>query len=854
MHLKSHTNHLIVLFFLAVVSTLNSDDMFAQESSEKGLVLRRLPNLTQARKDLTTGKNILSGVLINRSEADKESLILSYYETDSKKQFGRRIWVPANSEMSFFFSMGPLSKAEDNKSVDIQSILYDTTGGKKEVIKTKEGRAFYSSKFRTSFKRKRLALIGHSPEEISVPLPRYKTLQAPLSDFELFTKLIRFMQRSRNLSYETVSSGILPATEDAYNSLEYLVIAGDQITYDAAGCKALRNWLENDGGKLWIFVDRVSESTISSLLGETILMQEVERTQINNIKFETGMANTEKNIEKMYSHEKPIDFVKVITDPEDVIYKVNGWPAAFMKNIGKGSILFTALGSRGWTRKLNKNEPNPNGKNNDLSIPTDALKTLNFLWSESVDDNSFEVATLKKTLEEKIGHSILPRSKVIMILGSFCGSLLVIGVFLKLLKKTSYFGLIGPVVSVGISGFLINLGSSSQHSVPATIATYQFATSIEETNDLAMSGLMSIYYPKTYQEKIGINRGGRFQFDQLSKVDGQKLIQTDLDSWIFEDLSMPAGSVQTTSFERVQSLSEPLVAKGIFGPEGLALKIDSEMFSQFEDSLIITPQARMLRAEASAGGKFKASPEFVLQDKVYIPSSGIMTTSQQRHDKIYSEYLTKPISKDEPDTKVKGVPKALQGKDMLLTWTTPVDTNFELQENAKIVGDLLVALPIMYQKTAPGTVVSIPAPLISYKSVQSENKDQVKSTAYSNQSRGWNSISTRAETLLRFQLPESVLPMEIEKIKLKFQIQAPTRELKIEGFRNGQKETLHTINSPNGVYTHEISQKEILDLDDKGGLLLVINIGSSVQDNDTQTKLNWKIEFLELEAFGTTQK
>ncbi len=839
---------------MAVVSASYSVNIYAQDPSEEGLLLRRLPNLTKARKDLTTGKNILSGVLINKSKEDKEALILSYYKTESKKQFGRKIWLPADSEMSFEFSMGPLDKVEENKSIDIQSILYDTTNGKREVIKTKEGRAFYSSKFRTSFKEKRLAMIGYSPEEISVPLPRYITLHSPLADFELFTKLVRFMQRSRTLNYETISSGILPASEDAYNSLKYLIIAGDQITYDAAGCKALRNWIENDGGKLWIFVDRVSESTISSLLGETNLVQEVERTQYNNIIFEAGLANTEKITELMHSHEKPINFVKVITDPKNVLYTVNGWPAAFMKNIGKGSILFTTLGPRGWTRKLKKNEPSPNGKNSELPIPTDALKTLNFLWSESIEDNSFEVATLKKQLEEKIGHSILPRSKIIMILGSFCGSLFIIGIFLKLFKKTSYFGLIGPVVSIGIGGFLINLGSSSQHSVPATIATYQFATAIEETNDLAMSGLVSIYYPKTYQDTIGINRGGRFQFDQLAKIDGQKLIQTDLDSWIFEDLSMPAGSVQTTSFEIVKSLSQPLVAKGLFGPEGLSLKVESEMFNQFEDSIIITPQSRMLRAESSTGGNFKASPEFVLQDKVYIPSSGFMSTSQQRHDKIYSEYLTKPISKDDLDTKVKGVPKALQGKDILLTWTTPVDTNFELQKNAKIVGDLLVALPIAYQKTAPGTKVSIPAPLISYQSVQSKNKDQAKSAAYSNQSREWNSIPTRAETILRFQLPESVLPMEIEKVNLKFQIKAPTRELKIEGFRNGQKETLQTINSPNGVHTYAISQKDLLNLDDKGGFLLVINIGSSDQDSNAQTKLNWKIDFLELEVFGTTQK
>lgn len=98
-----------------------------------------------------------------------------------------------------------------------------------------------------------------------------------------------------------------------------------------------------------------------------------------------------------------------------------------------------------------------------------------------------------------------------------------------------------------------------------------------------------------------------------------------------------------------------------------------------------------------------------------------------------------------------------------------------------------------------------------------------------------------------------MLPIELERVTLTVKITAPSRELTIEGIQGSQKKVLYTVNSPIGIKTFDINQKDVLTLDEQGGLLLEINVGDTTDVDNTGNKLNWLIDFVELEAYGITK-
>src|SRR5262249_51971148 len=141
----------------------------------------------------------------------------------------------------------------------------------------------------------------------------------------------------------SIKQQFLPPIPEAFDGIDQFVLASDRLARDRDGQLALRAWIER-GGHLWVPVDHVAQATISTLLGDVLDFQIVDRVSLSEVAL-TADSSLAYAPEKEVRHfEQPVDFVQVLAPGQDIFYTLDGWPAACGAKVGKGQVIFTMLG------------------------------------------------------------------------------------------------------------------------------------------------------------------------------------------------------------------------------------------------------------------------------------------------------------------------------------------------------------------------------------------------------------------------------------------------------------------------------------------------------------------------------
>jgi hypothetical protein len=165
---------------------------------------------------------------------------------------------------------------------------------------------------------------------------------------------------------------------------------------------------------------------------------------------------------------------------------------------------------------------------------------------------------------------------------------------------------------------------------------------------------------------------------------------------------------------------------------------------------------------------------------------------------------------------------------------------FALEQGARTVGNALVIVPLRLERPAPGSPITIPGPLVTYRRIQGGHVIRLIREG-----------RDASDMHLRFQLPASALPLEIEKVRLVAKIDASSRKVTISGHAGGKKVEVHQIESPLDPLRVEIAQKDLLGLDKDGGLHLSLELSKPIKSSKTANE-KWLIQYLELEVVGRT--
>jgi hypothetical protein len=130
--------------------------------------------------------------------------------------------------------------------------------------------------------------------------------------------------------------------------------------------------------------------------------------------------------------------------------------------------------------------------------------------------------------------------------------------------------------------------------------------------------------------------------------------------------------------------------------------------------------------------------------------------------------------------------------------------------------------------------------------------------AYDNRRGKWSGPFDKGlNTVLRFQIPQQVLPIQLDNIKLTIDIKAPSRELQIQGLFNDDFVLLDSRKNPIGRLEFTIDRQDIMQVTSEGELMLGIHVGDA-RDGESNRLLDpseaqtWTIDDLQLELTGNT--
>jgi hypothetical protein len=755
-----------------------------------------------------------------------EVLVATYFEENPLLHYGRQLWVPAKSILESSFPILPPAHPKNRKRLEFRTFMLPLGSDSAQWTRAADG--------------------GRVNEGV-LPLTESRTTTGFIGDAfgdELRQDLTSTARVNRELPKSLVGfhDRFLPATPELLQGLDQAVICTDRLNTDPAGTAALRRWIQS-GGYAWIMLDQIQPETAAALLGDAFDTHIVDRISLNSVLMvgEQGKSKTPAEPEPR-EFEVPIPFVRVIPGDVEVSYSVNGWPAAYWRNVGKGRVLVTTLGARAWLRDRTRGDVPRQDLNFETSyVVLTPMSILAAEFFENKPEAPLNVDELKPFLAEQIGYAILDRQQVLGILGGLSLFLIVTGVVLTRSKRGEHLGWLAPCGAMATASVLVWLGSQDRQQVPPTLATAQLVNLVPGADDVNVSGLLSAFNADESTKQIGSGSTGMF-FPDMSGIEGKtrRMIWSDMDSWTWQQLHLPPG-VRNAAFTYYGPLTSTPSAVAQFTSDGLLGKFETGGFQNVEDVVIALPKQRGLWAELDDDGTFRSGSDHVLAKNQYI-GDALLSDEQRRRQQIYQKMLTKNRGASFPT------------EPTLLAWADPLDLKFSFPDTTRQVGSALLTIPLTIERTLPETRVSIPSAFLIFRSVGGP-QSQSPSSAYSNRTGEWVKSRRAGRSHFRFQLPTEVLPIKLDRAQLTMQIDASSREVEIKAVLNDQVTPIKRLQSPVGRITVEIDQANLLQLDEAGGLTIGVHVGThtlkSEEINEDQSSF-WQFNGLQLEVSGVT--
>jgi hypothetical protein len=609
----------------------------------------------------------------------------------------------------------------------------------------------------------------------------------------------------------------LPFIPAAFESLDTFFFAKDLPKYDAAQAEATRQWLLR-GGNLWIAIDQVDPDAMRALFHEDFTLHVADFVNVTDVRIadETQQTVYERKLED------PARFARVLAPNLKITHTLNGWPAAMRHPIGRGTVLITTLEPRAWLDKDGH--------------AGEAFEQFGRVFNRPAKPSPLPRETFDASNNERIGFTIVGRGVVLAVLGGFGALVLITGVVLGCVNRLEHIGWGGAVLAVVATLVLVQVGIANRGSVPTTIATTQFIYVVPTQDTALIWGTCAMYSQTAQSGQMRSTTGGMMWPDLTGQADeGMHIVWTDLDKWQWEGFDLTSGTVQKAFFTHAIQLPKPVNATLRFVEQGALVQPNLGPWQQFDDVVIATAGGAL--APTSHGGKFVAGRNETIVAKQYIRSATV-TNPQKRHLQVYRQLLSQPppqgvgrtagqTKNDWPAAYFKQIAGTMKEPlpPLLLGWSTAADLGFQIDIEHDKREEAVVAIPLTVMHAAPGDKVHIPSPFVGFSTIRGRGGHHF-SPIYDNLNNQWLSPSQGATVLMRFQLPEQVLPLKVSAVRLTIDIQAPKRTLEILELVGDQLNTVAAPQAATGklVFDEELSTPDILKTDDRGGIVIGMKI------------------------------
>jgi hypothetical protein len=845
-----------------------------QEQAIRPLRLQGL-SFNGLHSTLTDNWVTLELTVTNPNAEGRDARVVVFYADQHDIQYARDVWVPPRSSLMTWMLVGPASPAtravskeaspseQAGHARELQALIYDRTGNQDRLL------------LPSSEERVRTGLRPFRPKEPLTCIltdnthpndsPPVFGVTEPVESDEVLD-LVRAFRGACALSENvlTIHDDFFPPTPIGFDGVTHFVLAGRRLAHDPPGQVALRRWLEQ-GGKLWVMLDRTDPDLVARILGGFAGFQVVDRTSLTTARID-GLRGKQSELESIsQDFDEPVDFVRVRVGPDyRVLHTVNGWPASFMRTFGQGSVLITTLGARGWSHPRASNDgKSPYPEFPDLVVLTPAMEGLAQELQASSPVVSFPDGrpgtkgwqAIAPMVSGDIGYSVVGVETAGLMFGAFLLALVLLGIGLRRWRRAEHLGWLGPVIGLIITGAFIAVGETARRAIPPTVAVVQMVGVNPRNSEQAVTGLLGFYRPEGGTTSLHSDQGGLLDLD-LTGLQGQirRLVVTDIDAWHWEGLALPA-EVRQGKFNFEIQTPELMAVVARFGPEGMEGKISVGPFRNLTDALIYAPSHRRFAARVRPDGTFTSDARDLLSPEQFI-AGAVMSDQQQRRQAVYRKLLAETKSQRWPQ------------ESAFLAWADPIQAPFTFETNPeppspglRNVGSALLSFPLKFEPTPHNTQVVIPRAFASYRRILPSGPTQPTLEAL---------YST--EQHLRFQIPSSVLPLRVEVVHLFAKVNAPGRRFIVYGFPGGRTSLepkmgrkqieqseimahgveLLNVQNPIDPIKLEIQRADVLRLDELGGLNLAIVV-SDAEMVGPEPQEKWIINSLELEIVGRTE-
>lgn len=795
----------------------------AQEASRAAAPIRfsQLGSPCGLNQYMSQAWGVVGVSVVNNEDQPVDVLAAFGFSPDPDLQFARRIGIPSRAVRRTWVPIKLPRLPSSRETVACYGMLIDDRSGAEVVLRDGYEGVQHSALLRVNQDRPVTgALIGAEDSE------------SDETDYAYEAVIALRTTRGYRRGLAMIHDRDLPPLRDVFDGLDQLVLWNDGFAKDAAILPALRAWL-NDGGELWIMLDRVDFAGVERLLGETFTCQLVNRVALDQVAIQSA-AVPSPAAAPAESYEQPLDLARVIVTDMEVTHTVQGWPAAFWRPVGRGRVVFTTVGAQAWIRRATARrqrwEPN---RMTDYE-PTAQLDELPLLQGRTPPLG--RPGVFRDYLLQRIGYRIASRGPVSAILGLFCGGLLLAGVALAGRRRLEHLAWIAPCLGLLAAVPLAGLGWRSQRAVPATVGEAQFLEVAESAEQITATGMLACYDPAPAPGAVGARQGGVVEPEETPGAGTtRRVVWTDLDQWHGENLR-PATGLRTASFEWSSDLSERLEVRGTFAPEGFVARWTGQPLA-LTDAVIAVPGQPCLAVRAD-GARLRAGPGDVLDKKRYL--AGRWLSDEQHRRQVVIEQMLQSESGD-----ARELPQPL-----LLGWSNAVDMGFQFSDHQQRFGTALWSLPLKIDRPPGGTRVVIPSPFLQFSAVTRLTSENM-SPLYNRRVGTWIPSQKPTETWLRFQVPAAALPLRIQQARLHVQITAPSRTVQIVRRDGDRTQPLRKVDNPIGQIELTLEGATLPELDAAGRLLLGIFVSEMAGESSESRTSLWKIDTVQLEISGT---
>jgi hypothetical protein len=621
----------------------------------------------------------------------------------------------------------------------------------------------------------------------------------------------------------------LPVHLSDWKGIDLLVIAKEDVLKDGSSIAAMQQFLHS-GGRIWVMLDKVDTRLIEPLLAADQQCQTVDSFEANRFVIEVTGATDYSIEDRTYDSDRAVQVKRVLQTGGRVTHRIDGWPAAIWYPVSRGELLVTTIESHGWLKRRTTQSSNDPLYNSNFGLPV-----WGGTFANEVHNPKADLMLENKEIEyplSRIGNPTVPRGLVTTVLACFCGLLALVGGWRWMAGELRWMGLLAPVFALAASIPLLIAAVAQRREMPDMVSILQIVEYGPRN-----SGLM--------REKAAVYSSSSRNMELTSDSDGyalpsatigsgiRKLTTENFEKWKLSNEAWPPGTWRYST--EATTADGPYSARASLNSQGLTVEVPENFSARIEDAVISyapgipclgknspSNKSWLMDGSLPAGGDRWSSESFVSEE-------------QLRRASVYRDLFTVSGETRSPRS------PTLFGWTELQTQGTR--WNVELDRR----GAALVAMPIVLATPEVGTEVFVP-----YSMVRIEAPASGGNSLYNSSAARWiDESNLDTQSKVAFVLPPEVVPLEISRIDIDWDIKAPKRNVQLYWTGDDAKVELAVLAEPSIPWKSSVDDPKVLKDFADGRLELQIDVTGNAGAGGNNF-VSWQLRHLRLSVTGRT--